>query len=178
MTGRKKKRRKKKEDMEERRKNKEMRKKMEKEEHQEEEKENVERRKLRKKSRGKRRRQAIHSFILAISIAPLKVLYYSEALPTTTRIGLLYRSFTPKRTGGIVGKGLHVYSATRGSNYSNRFPHTFRSSHHVSSSTSSSSSSFHLVRLHTTPIANSSQLQNHLFHAPASPLPPPLMSIS
>src|SRR6218665_2036171 len=39
----------------------------------------------------------IHSFILVISIAPLQVLYYSEALPTTARI--LYRSFTPKRTG-------------------------------------------------------------------------------
>ena len=39
----------------------------------------------------------IHSFILAISIAPLQVLYYSEALRTTARI--LYRSFTPKRTG-------------------------------------------------------------------------------
>src|SRR6218665_1265447 len=39
-----------------------------------------------------------HSFIhSAISIAPLQVLYYSEALPTTARI--LYRSFTPKRTG-------------------------------------------------------------------------------
>src|SRR6218665_2950424 len=38
----------------------------------------------------------IHSFIPAISIAPLQVLYYLEALPTTTRI--LYRSFTPKRT--------------------------------------------------------------------------------
>src|SRR6218665_2699795 len=39
----------------------------------------------------------IHSFILAISIVPLQVLYYSEALPITGRI--LYRSFTPKRTG-------------------------------------------------------------------------------
>ena len=39
----------------------------------------------------------IHSFIPAISIAPLQVLYYSEALPTTARI--LYRSLTPKRTG-------------------------------------------------------------------------------
>src|SRR6218665_1867623 len=40
----------------------------------------------------------IHSFIhSAISIAPLQVLYYSEALPTTARI--MYRSFT-------VGKGL------------------------------------------------------------------------
>jgi len=39
----------------------------------------------------------IHSFIPSISIAPLQVLYYSEALPTTARI--LYRSFTPKRTG-------------------------------------------------------------------------------
>src|SRR6218665_4039991 len=36
----------------------------------------------------------IHSFIPAISIAPLQVLYYSEALQTTARI--LYRSFTPK----------------------------------------------------------------------------------
>src|SRR6218665_1191894 len=33
-----------------------------------------------------------HSFIPAISIAPLQVLYHSEALPTTARI--LYRSFT------------------------------------------------------------------------------------
>jgi len=39
----------------------------------------------------------IHSFILVISIAPLQVLYYSEALRTTSRI--LYRSFTPNRTG-------------------------------------------------------------------------------
>jgi len=38
----------------------------------------------------------IHSFILVISIAPLHVHYYSEALPTAARI--LYRSFTPKRT--------------------------------------------------------------------------------
>ena len=38
---------------------------------------------------------------MAISIAPLQVLCYSEALQTTARI--LYRSFTPKRT---VGKGL------------------------------------------------------------------------
>src|SRR6218665_125931 len=45
----------------------------------------------------------IHSFIPAISIAPLQVLYHSEALPTTAKI--LYRSFTPKRTG-IAGKGL------------------------------------------------------------------------
>src|SRR6218665_1667310 len=40
---------------------------------------------------------SFHSFIPAISIAPLQALYYSEALPTTARI--LYRSFTPKRTG-------------------------------------------------------------------------------
>src|SRR6218665_860815 len=43
------------------------------------------------------RKGGIHSFILAISIAPLQVLYYSEALPATARI--LCRSFTPKRTG-------------------------------------------------------------------------------
>ena len=39
----------------------------------------------------------IHSFIPVNSIAPLQVLYHSEALPTTARI--LYRSFTPKHTG-------------------------------------------------------------------------------
>src|SRR6218665_3812615 len=39
----------------------------------------------------------IHSFIMVISIAPLQVLYYSEALPTTARI--LCRSFTLKHTG-------------------------------------------------------------------------------
>src|SRR6218665_1977020 len=39
----------------------------------------------------------IHSFIPAISIAPLQVHYYSEALQTIARI--LYRSFMPKRTG-------------------------------------------------------------------------------
>src|SRR6218665_3071529 len=39
----------------------------------------------------------IHSFIPAISIAPLQDLYYAEALPTTAQ--LLYGSFTPKRTG-------------------------------------------------------------------------------
>jgi len=38
-----------------------------------------------------------YSFIPAISIAPLQVHYYSESLPTTARI--LYRRFTPKRTG-------------------------------------------------------------------------------
>src|SRR6218665_2954260 len=35
-----------------------------------------------------------HSFILAISIAPLQVHYYSEALSTAR---ILCRSFTPKR---------------------------------------------------------------------------------
>ena len=40
--------------------------------------------------------QFIHSFILAISIAPLQVLYDSESFPKTARI--LYRSLTPKRT--------------------------------------------------------------------------------
>ena len=38
-----------------------------------------------------------YSFIPAISIAPLQVLHHSEALPTTAQI--VYRSFTPKRTG-------------------------------------------------------------------------------
>ena len=44
----------------------------------------------------------IHSFILAISIAPLQVHCYSEALPTTARV--LYRSFTPKLTGNCTCK--------------------------------------------------------------------------
>jgi len=39
----------------------------------------------------------IHSFIASISIAPLRILYYSEPLPTTARI--LYRSYMQKRTG-------------------------------------------------------------------------------
>ena len=41
--------------------------------------------------------EGVHSFIPGISIAPLQVLYYSEALPTSARI--MYRSFMPKRTG-------------------------------------------------------------------------------
>src|SRR6218665_3326271 len=45
----------------------------------------------------------IHSFIPAISIAPLQVLYHSEALPTTARI--LYLSFTPSAQA-TAGKGL------------------------------------------------------------------------
>src|SRR6218665_1227548 len=45
----------------------------------------------------------IHSFIPAISIAPLRGLYYSEGLPTTARI--LYRSFT-RSSQATAGKGL------------------------------------------------------------------------
>ena len=40
---------------------------------------------------------------------PLQVLYHSEALPTTARI--LYRSFTPKRTGQ--GLAQDPYAAAR-----------------------------------------------------------------
>src|SRR6218665_2305375 len=54
-----------------------------------------------KKKRGRLR--IIHSFIPGISIAPLQVLHYSEALPTTARI--LYRSFT-RSAQATVGKGL------------------------------------------------------------------------
>src|SRR6218665_3925691 len=56
----------------------------------------------------------IYSFILAISIAPLQVLYYSEALPTTARI--LYRSFTPKSTDNCrtgIGLAQDPYMAAR-----------------------------------------------------------------
>src|SRR6218665_2844749 len=45
----------------------------------------------------------IHSSIPAISIAPLQVLYHSEALPTTARI--LYGSFT-RSSQATTGKGL------------------------------------------------------------------------
>src|SRR6218665_3866062 len=53
----------------------------------------------------------IHSFILAISIAPLQVIYHSEALPTTARI--LYRSFTPKRPGNCKGLAQGPYVTAR-----------------------------------------------------------------
>src|SRR6218665_2351279 len=47
----------------------------------------------------------LHSFIHSGHFySALQVLYYSETLPTTARI--LYRSFTPKRTGNCIGKGL------------------------------------------------------------------------
>ena len=45
----------------------------------------------------------IHSgHFYSASSSPLQA--YSEALPTTARI--LYRSFTPKRTGNCISKGL------------------------------------------------------------------------
>src|SRR6218665_1552254 len=47
------------------------------------------------------------SFILAISISPLQVLYYSEALPTTARV--LHRSFigvSRRSAQATAGKGL------------------------------------------------------------------------
>jgi len=40
-----------------------------------------------------------HSSILVISITPLQVHYYLEALSTTAQI--LYRGFTPKRTSNF-----------------------------------------------------------------------------
>src|SRR6218665_1236504 len=52
----------------------------------------------------------VHSFIPAISIAPLQVLYYSEALPTTAR--MLYRSFTPKRIGNCRLKAIDSAKAS------------------------------------------------------------------
>src|SRR6218665_498397 len=79
----------------------------------------------------------IHSFIPAISIAPLQVLYYSEALPTTARI--LHQSFTPKRPGNCsVGKGLAQapYVVASGSRThdpsveSNRLNQSATTSHH------------------------------------------------
>src|SRR6218665_1001910 len=47
----------------------------------------------------------IHSFIPAISIAPLQVLYYSEALPTTARIGYCI-GVSRRSAQATVGKGL------------------------------------------------------------------------
>jgi len=58
---------------------------------------------INRRQSGSYNRDVLHTHIVtlhihpAISIAPLQVLYYSEALPTTARI--LYRSFTPKHTG-------------------------------------------------------------------------------
>ena len=46
----------------------------------------------------------LHSFIPAISIAPLQVLYYSEALPTTARI--LYIGVSRRSAQTTAGKGL------------------------------------------------------------------------
>ena len=48
-------------------------------------------------------KNCLHSFILVISIAPLQVHNYSEALPTTARI--LYRGFT-RSAQATVSKGL------------------------------------------------------------------------
>ena len=45
-----------------------------------------------------------HSFILAISIAPLQVLYYSEAFPTTARIYCI--GVSRRSAQATVGKGL------------------------------------------------------------------------
>jgi len=47
----------------------------------------------------------MYSFIHSISIAPLQVLYYSEALPTQHRM-ILCRNFTPKRHGHLWVKNL------------------------------------------------------------------------
>ena len=48
----------------------------------------------------------IHSFILAISIAPLQVLYYSEALPTTARILTYCIGVSRRSAQATVGTGL------------------------------------------------------------------------
>src|SRR6218665_1036261 len=49
----------------------------------------------------------IHSFFLGISIAPLQVLYYSEALPTTARISKSQNIGVSRRSAqATVGKGL------------------------------------------------------------------------
>ena len=45
----------------------------------------------------------VHSFILAISIAPLQVLCYSEALPTTARNGI---GVSRRSAQATAGKGL------------------------------------------------------------------------
>src|SRR6218665_2698447 len=47
----------------------------------------------------------IRSFIPAISIAPLQVLYYSEALPTTARIGYCI-GVSRRSAQATAGKGL------------------------------------------------------------------------
>ena len=59
------------------------------------------------------------SVIPAISIAPLQVLYYSEALPTRPTARILYGSFTPKRTataGKELAQGPYTWRLERESN--------------------------------------------------------------
>ena len=60
----------------------------------------------------------------SISIAPLQVLYYSEALPTTARI--LYRIFTPKRHKKLRVKDLHKVPTRRLERDSNPRPSSHR----------------------------------------------------
>src|SRR6218665_2837278 len=59
----------------------------------------------------------IHSFIMASSIAPLQVLHYSEALPTTARIGPTVSEFHADAHRQLLGKGLaqgpYMYMAAR-----------------------------------------------------------------
>ena len=45
--------------------------------------------------------KCLDSFIPAISIAPLQVLYYAEALPTTARIGVSRRSAQATEDKGL-----------------------------------------------------------------------------
>jgi len=72
--------------------------------------------------------------MLAISIAPLKVHYYSEPHPTTTRV--LCRNFTLKRTGNSKGLAQGPYVAARALRESNPRPSVWKLStqpmrHHI-----------------------------------------------
>src|SRR6218665_1861527 len=90
----------------------------------------------------------ILSFILAISIAPLQVLYYSEALPTTA--WTLYRSFTPRGAQATAGKGLaqRPYVAARvGVN-----PTTLRLKVIVSTKSSSQPRRHHVLLTYSHPV--------------------------
>src|SRR6218665_1651142 len=48
----------------------------------------------------------MHSFILTISIAPIQVLYKTDALPTTARILYMYIGVSHRSAQATVGKGL------------------------------------------------------------------------
>src|SRR6218665_195861 len=105
----------------------------------------------------------IPSFNQAISIAPLPVLYYSKALPTTARI--LCRSFTPKRYRQLRVKDLpKVHTCTWRLEWDSNKAPTLPLNHHaprfpLHPQPSNSSRKQRLPKLpHKRPITNASNM--------------------